>query len=53
MFGWQEFIAFLVVLGAIGYAGMAFYRKSRAFSTKSRCANDCGCSDSSKTSSVE
>jgi len=53
MFGWQEIVALLIVLGAIGYAGTAFYRKSRAFSTKSRCETDCGCSDSSKTSAVE
>jgi hypothetical protein len=50
MFEFQEILVLMIVLAAAGYVGRAVFLKSRAFSPKSRCEVDCGCSDNSKTS---
>jgi hypothetical protein len=50
MFDLQTLLAAIVIGGAFVYAALVLVRKSRAFSTKSTCADDCGCSSKSKTS---
>lgn len=45
----QTIIAVTVVAGAAIYATWVFIRKSRAFSTKEACGDECGCSAKSKT----
>jgi hypothetical protein len=52
MFDLQTIVAALVIGGAFVYASMMFLRKSKAFSTKGDCADDCGCSSKSKVSKV-
>lgn len=48
--GFQEIIVLMIVAGAIAFVGRMAYSKSRAFSPKTSCGNDCGCStDSNKT----
>jgi len=49
MFDLQSIIAGLLIFGALSYAAVVFARKSRAFSNKGACADDCGCSSKSKT----
>ena len=53
MFDIQYIVVALIVFGAIGYAALVFIKKSRGFSTKTKCADDCGCSSSkSKTPKI-
>lgn len=49
MFDLQFLIVALLIAGAATYAAWTFMRKSRSFSKKSDCADDCGCSSKSKT----
>jgi hypothetical protein len=44
----QYFIAGLIILVALGFAGRAVIRRSRSFSVKSGCDADCGCGGKSK-----
>ena len=44
----QNIIAALVLVGAFAYAGMMFWKKTRSFSRKADCADDCGCSSKTK-----
>lgn len=46
----QNIAAFLIILGALGYVGSMLWRKTKSFSPKSGCANDCGCGTESKKS---
>jgi hypothetical protein len=39
----QGSIVLLIVAGAIGFAGIALFRKARSFSKKKNCGSDCGC----------
>jgi hypothetical protein len=48
MFDLQFLIVALLIAGAAAYAAVIFLRKSSAFSKKSNCAGDCGCSSKSK-----
>jgi hypothetical protein len=41
----QYLIVGLIVLGAFLYAASNFRRKARAFSKRSGCSTNCGCSD--------
>lgn len=52
MFDLQTIVAAVVIGGAFVYASLMFFRKSKAFSTKSDCGDDCGCSSKSKVSKV-
>jgi hypothetical protein len=45
----QSLIVMIVVGVAIIYAASVFLRKSKAFSSKNDCADDCGCGSRSKT----
>ncbi|PYT00932.1 MAG: hypothetical protein DMF63_04500 [Acidobacteria bacterium] len=49
MFDLQTIIAALLIIGALAYASVVLLRKTRAFSRKGACADDCGCSSKSKT----
>lgn len=49
MFDLQSVIAIVVIGGAVLYAASMFLRKSKAFTVKNTCGDDCGCSSSSKT----
>ncbi|MEP7147626.1 MAG: FeoB-associated Cys-rich membrane protein [Acidobacteriota bacterium] len=48
----QNIIALLVLGAAVFYAGTMLWKKGRAFSAKSGCADDCGCSSKSKTPKI-
>jgi hypothetical protein len=48
----QTIIAGLIILVAVAYATKALLRKSKAFSPRSACVDDCGCSSKSKTTKV-
>ena len=52
MFDLQTTIAALLIIGALAYAAVVFSRKTRAFSPKGGCADDCGCSSKSKTPKI-
>lgn len=39
----QNIIAAVIILGAFVYIANILLKKTRSFSTKSVCANDCGC----------
>ena len=52
MFDLQSIIAAILIIGALAYAAVALSRKTRAFSRKSACADDCGCSSKSKTPKI-
>ena len=52
MFDLQSIIAALLIIGALAYAGIILSRKTRAFSRKGACADDCGCSSKSKTPKI-
>lgn len=49
MFELQNIIAVVLIAGALVYTGFIFLRKTRAFSSKAKCADDCGCSSKTKT----
>lgn len=53
MFNWQEIAVFLIVLCAAAYGIRSLYRRSRSFTSRSRCESNCGCSDSAKGSVLE
>lgn len=48
----QNIIAVLILLGAVSYAATMIWKKTRAFSRKPGCADDCGCSTKSKTPKI-
>lgn len=48
----QNIIAGLIILIAVIYATRVFVRKSKAFSPKAGCVDDCGCSSKSKTTNA-
>jgi hypothetical protein len=48
----QSFIVALLLVGAFGYAGTLLWKKMRAFSAKSDCGDDCGCSAKTKISKI-
>ena len=50
MFDLQSLIAAIVIGVAVVYAAAVLFRKSKTFSIKSDCADDCGCASKSKTS---
>jgi hypothetical protein len=52
MFDLQSIIAVLLIIGAAVYAGTIVLRKTRSFSRKNACADDCGCSSKSKTPKI-
>lgn len=45
----QALIVVAIVVAAVVYAGAMFLRKTKAFSPKSKCADDCGCGSKTKT----
>ena len=45
----QVFIVTLVVIGAVIYAAVSVFRKSRLFSTSNCCGHDCGPHSPSKS----
>ena len=45
----QLAIVAIVIFGALAYAGYMFARKAKAFSPRSACDSDCGCSGKTKT----
>ena len=45
----QFLIVALIIAAAGVYAAVIFVRKSSAFSRKSNCVDDCGCSSKTKT----
>ena len=49
MFDVQFLIVAFLIAGAVAYAAVAFLRKSSAFSKKTDCADDCGCTSKTKT----
>jgi len=44
----QYIIVIAIILAAVVYAGVQFRKRSRAFSLKKSCGDDCGCGTSSK-----
>ncbi|MEO8042360.1 MAG: FeoB-associated Cys-rich membrane protein [Acidobacteriota bacterium] len=52
MFEFQNIIAMLILVAALAYAGTMLWKKTRAFSGKAGCADDCGCSSKSKTPKI-
>lgn len=52
MFDLQYIIVALVLLGAFAYVARMLVRKTRSFSPKSNCGDDCGCSPKSKTPNI-
>ena len=48
----QNIIAVLILFAALAYAATIFWKKTRAFSAKPGCADDCGCSSKSKTPKI-
>ena len=44
----QNMIVLLIIAGAVGFAGVAFVRKTRSFLTKKNCGSNCGCSKVAK-----
>jgi hypothetical protein len=48
----QTIIAGLIILIAVAYAAMVLLRKTKAFSPRSTCVDDCGCSSKSKPAKV-
>jgi hypothetical protein len=48
----QNIIAVLILVGAFVYAAMVVWKKTRAFSGKPGCADDCGCSSKSKAPKI-
>ncbi|MEO7674921.1 MAG: hypothetical protein ABIU09_12695 [Pyrinomonadaceae bacterium] len=44
----QEIIVLAFVVSAVLYVAAMVYRKTRSFSSKSACADDCGCSAKTK-----
>ena len=45
----QAVIVIGIVAIAVAYAAVTFLRKTKAFSPKGECAEDCGCSSKTKT----
>jgi len=43
----QYILAALIIAGALSYAGVVFWKKTRSFSPKSGCGSDCGCGSES------
>jgi hypothetical protein len=52
MFELQNIIAVLILVGAVAYAATIVWKKTRAFSGKAGCADDCGCSSKSKAAKI-
>jgi hypothetical protein len=48
----QTIIVGILLIGALAYAASIFLRKTKSFSSKSACADDCGCSTKSKTPKI-
>ena len=48
MIGLQYIIVGLVIAVALAYAAGTFARKTKSFSPRSGCENDCGCGGKSK-----
>jgi hypothetical protein len=48
----QNIVALLILAAAVFYGAMLLWKKTRAFSTKNGCADDCGCSTKTKTSKI-
>jgi hypothetical protein len=46
----QLVIAAFILFGAIAYASVVFWKKTRSFSAKSGCDADCGCGNSPQKS---
>jgi hypothetical protein len=44
----QSFIVMLIISAAALFGGVIVFRKVRAFSPNSGCADDCGCSNGPK-----
>jgi hypothetical protein len=44
----QEIIVLVFVFAAAIYVASMIYKKTRSFSSKSGCSNDCGCSAKTK-----
>jgi hypothetical protein len=44
----QYILVTLILLGAVSYASLVFWKKTRSFSPKSDCGSDCGCGDTKK-----
>jgi hypothetical protein len=49
MFDSQNLIVAAIILGASLYAASILLRKTRGFSRKAECAEDCGCDSKSKS----
>ena len=45
----QTLIVVFAVAAAGVYAAMVFIRKSKSFSSKAECSDDCGCSSKAKS----
>jgi hypothetical protein len=48
----QYIIVALIILAALSYATWMFIGKTKAFSKKSGCADDCGCSSKTNTPKI-
>jgi hypothetical protein len=48
----QNIIAALILVGAFVYAATIIWKKTRAFSGKAGCVDDCGCSSKSKSPKI-
>ncbi|MGI8494316.1 MAG: FeoB-associated Cys-rich membrane protein [Pyrinomonadaceae bacterium] len=48
----QNIIVGLIILAAVFYAVSLAWKKSKSFSAKSSCGNDCGCGEKSKNKAV-
>lgn len=48
----QTIIAGLIILISVAYVATVLLRKTKAFSPRSACVDDCGCSSKSKTPKV-
>lgn len=44
----QQLIVIAIIVAAVVYVGMIMLRKSRSFSRKHGCGNDCGCNGREK-----
>lgn len=48
----QTIIAGLIIVIAVAYGARVLLRKTKAFSPRSTCVDDCGCSSKSKAPKV-
>ncbi|HEY0427559.1 MAG TPA: FeoB-associated Cys-rich membrane protein [Pyrinomonadaceae bacterium] len=46
---WQILIVIVIIALALLFVGRNFWRKTKSFSPKGNCGNDCGCGEKTKS----